>query len=158
MAFSEESENRQQCYQFKDTGACDYGDGCRFWHGDQAPGRDNSRRNNFNDDGGSFGGSRGGGVCFQFRDTGNCSFGDRCRFNHGDGGSEDRGGRSEDRGGRSEERGGRSGRSGGYGGSSYDRNDRGNDREQGGSKGICYDFRDNGNCRFGDRCRFSHDA
>eukprot|EP00403_Amphidinium_massartii_P026828 CAMPEP_0178403312 /NCGR_PEP_ID=MMETSP0689_2-20121128/17302_1 /TAXON_ID=160604 /ORGANISM="Amphidinium massartii, Strain CS-259" /LENGTH=130 /DNA_ID=CAMNT_0020024259 /DNA_START=124 /DNA_END=516 /DNA_ORIENTATION=- len=26
----------------------------------------------------------------------------------------------------------------------------------GGGKGICYDFRDNGNCRFGDECRFSH--
>jgi len=147
-----ESSNQQQCYQFKDTGACDYGDNCRFWHADKAPGRDNSaRRNNFgNDDFGS-GGSRGGGVCFQFRDTGDCSFGDRCRFNHGDDGGS--GGRDN-------------GRSGGYndggsrsGGRDYnDGGSRSGGRDDGGSKGVCYDFRDNGNCRFGDRCRFSHDA
>ncbi|CAK0877020.1 unnamed protein product, partial [Prorocentrum cordatum] len=27
----------------------------------------------------------------------------------------------------------------------------------GGGGGICYDFRDKGDCKFGDRCRFSHD-
>mmetsp|Transcript_73173 Transcript_73173/g.158297 ORF Transcript_73173/g.158297 Transcript_73173/m.158297 type:complete len:89 (+) Transcript_73173:82-348(+) len=27
-----------------------------------------------------------------------------------------------------------------------------------GGGGICYDFRDNGECRFGDTCRFSHSA
>mmetsp|Transcript_83017 Transcript_83017/g.185330 ORF Transcript_83017/g.185330 Transcript_83017/m.185330 type:complete len:121 (-) Transcript_83017:92-454(-) len=27
----------------------------------------------------------------------------------------------------------------------------------GGGGGICYDFRDNGTCRFGENCRFSHD-
>mmetsp|Transcript_75223 Transcript_75223/g.178747 ORF Transcript_75223/g.178747 Transcript_75223/m.178747 type:complete len:132 (-) Transcript_75223:139-534(-) len=26
----------------------------------------------------------------------------------------------------------------------------------GGGKSICFDFRDNGTCRFGDECRFSH--
>mmetsp|Transcript_98439 Transcript_98439/g.211003 ORF Transcript_98439/g.211003 Transcript_98439/m.211003 type:complete len:221 (+) Transcript_98439:97-759(+) len=29
---------------------------------------------------------------------------------------------------------------------------------KGKGKGICYDFRDNGSCRFGDECRFSHEV
>jgi len=61
------------------------------------------------------------------------------------GGGRDRGyggGRGGDR-----ERGGRE--SGGYGG-------RGGDRGGSGSRGVCYQFKD-GNCSYGDRCRFSHE-
>ncbi|CAJ1461222.1 unnamed protein product [Effrenium voratum] len=34
----------------------------------------------------------------------------------------------------------------------------GKGKGKGGGKGICYDFRDNGSCKFGDECRFSHEA
>mmetsp|Transcript_91477 Transcript_91477/g.162820 ORF Transcript_91477/g.162820 Transcript_91477/m.162820 type:complete len:152 (+) Transcript_91477:1-456(+) len=30
--------------------------------------------------------------------------------------------------------------------------------KKGGGGGICFDFRDNGSCKFGDECRFSHDV
>mmetsp|Transcript_104695 Transcript_104695/g.291473 ORF Transcript_104695/g.291473 Transcript_104695/m.291473 type:complete len:92 (+) Transcript_104695:136-411(+) len=35
---------------------------------------------------------------------------------------------------------------------------KGGGKKGGGGGGICYDFRDKGSCRFGDECRFSHDA
>jgi len=41
----------------------------------------------------------------------------------------------------------------GYGGNNYGGGNRGG---QGGGDRPCYNFRDNGNCRFGDSCRFSH--
>mmetsp|Transcript_83456 Transcript_83456/g.194024 ORF Transcript_83456/g.194024 Transcript_83456/m.194024 type:complete len:116 (+) Transcript_83456:135-482(+) len=34
---------------------------------------------------------------------------------------------------------------------------KGKGKDRGGNSGICYDFRDKGECRFGDSCRFSHD-
>lgn len=134
MSFEREEEDRRQCYQYKDTGSCDYADRCRFWHGDQPPGaqkrefggRSGGRDFSRNDRGGSQ------GVCYDFRDNGNCRFGDRCRFSHGDGDND-----------------------------GMDRRERRNDdfrSNRGGSQGVCYNFRDNGDCRFGDRCRFSHDT
>jgi len=79
---------------------------------------------------------------------------DENSFNNMDnGGYNNRGG---DRGGN---RGYNEGGYGGYndggnrGGNSYGGDNRGN---SGGGQGICYSFRDSGECRFGDRCRFNH--
>jgi len=94
--------------------------------------------------GGGYGGGRGGGYG-----------GGR---DQGYGGGRDSGGYG---GGRDSGYGGQ--QSGGYGGGrerdyggSRGGGSRGGGRG-GGNKGICYQYRD-GNCRFGDRCRFSHDG
>lgn len=90
--------------------------------------------------GGGYGGGRGGGYG-----------GGRDR---GYGGGRDSGGYG---GGRDSGYGGQS--SGGYGGG-RERDyggSRGGGSRGGGNKGICYQYRD-GNCRFGDRCRFSHEG
>ena len=56
------------CYEFRETGACKYGDNCRFSH---SAGGDAS------------GGPRpGAGVCYQFKNAGNCTYGANCRFSH----------------------------------------------------------------------------
>eukprot|EP00397_Hematodinium_sp_SG-2012_P069263 GEMP01117689.1.p1 GENE.GEMP01117689.1~~GEMP01117689.1.p1 ORF type:complete len:110 (+),score=25.35 GEMP01117689.1:34-363(+) len=84
------------------------------------------------------GGGGGGGQCFDFRDKGSCRFGDDCKFTHeGAGGG----------GGQGYGKGGSYGGGKGYGGKSG-----------GGGGGPCYDYRDRGNCRFGDDCKFSHDG
>ena len=46
------------CVEFKQTGACEFGDRCHFLHGTI------------------------GDVCVEFRQTGACEFGDRCHFLH----------------------------------------------------------------------------
>jgi hypothetical protein len=74
---SKSSAGGGDCYKFKATGKCDFGDRCRFSH-DHAGGG-----------GGRGGGGRSkqkaGGACFQFRKKGSCKFGDSCRFSHADG-------------------------------------------------------------------------
>ena len=55
------------CYEFRETGACKYGDNCRFSHSA----------------GGDASGPRpGAGVCYQFKNAGNCTYGANCRFSH----------------------------------------------------------------------------
>jgi len=60
--------------------------------------------------------------------------------------------------------GGYGGNQGGYGGNQggnqggYGGNQGGYGGNQGGQKNPCHNWRDSGECRFGDRCRFSHDA
>lgn len=137
MAGDQAQGDRQQCFNFRDSGECRFADGCRFWHGDQAPGKTQS----------SFGGNRPRGPCYQFQADGFCRFGDDCRFSHdpnappqGDNGFQ----RRDNRGYGGQRSGGYGGNSGGYGGNS-------------GPK-ICYKFRDTGNCNFGDNCKFSHET
>lgn len=100
----------RECYAFRDSGHCRFGDECRFMHGPSSDdysnnnmnsggssyfGRQNNRDNGYEDRGfgrrdnrGGFGaaparsgGAQGGGVCFAFRDYGNCRRND-CRFLH----------------------------------------------------------------------------
>jgi len=91
---------------------------------------------------------------YRSRDRG--GYGDRDR-GYGGGYGGDRGGYG----------GGYGGDRGGYGGGDYDggyggrRSGGGRDRDYGGSgggrsRGVCYQYRD-GHCRFGDRCKFSHE-
>ena len=58
------------CHAFADGAECQYGDECRFRHGENDT-RDllAMRREK-------------AGVCFSLRDNGNCDFGDNCRFSH----------------------------------------------------------------------------
>eukprot|EP00397_Hematodinium_sp_SG-2012_P054469 GEMP01065703.1.p1 GENE.GEMP01065703.1~~GEMP01065703.1.p1 ORF type:complete len:119 (+),score=30.08 GEMP01065703.1:35-358(+) len=87
------------------------------------------------------GGKGGGkGACYDFQRKGECRFGDNCKFTHdgADGGYGGGKGHSKGYSDRESPYGGGKG----YGGKS--------------SGGVCYDFRDNGHCRFGDDCKFSH--
>jgi len=85
---------------------------------------------------------------------------DQPRFNNfdnnrgGDSYGGNQGGYGGNQGGYGGNQGGYGGNQGGYGGNqggSFGGND-------GGQKKTCYNWRDSGECRFGDRCRFSHDA
>jgi len=85
---------------------------------------------------------------------------DQPRFNNFDsnrGGDRGYGG---NQGGYGGNQGGYGGNQGGYGGNQggYGGNQGGNFGGDDGQKKICYNWRDSGECRFGDRCRFSHDA
>jgi len=122
-----------------------------------------------NDSGGYRGGGSSGGSreCFNFRDSGHCRYGDECRFSHGDSNGSGSGFSAPPR----RDNGGRFGRP--SGGSGYGDNDRGssggyarrdNYGDNSGSGfsggrggGVCYSFRDYGNCRHGDDCKFSHE-
>jgi len=48
------------------------------------------------------------------------------------------------------------GNEGGYGGNSGGNSGGGYGGNRGGGQGVCNSFRDTGDCRFGDRCRFTH--
>jgi len=79
----------------------------------------------------------------------------------GRGGFQQRGGnRGFNEGGYGQDRGsgGYGGNSGGYGGNSggYGGNSGGYGQRSSGGQNVCFSFRDTGNCRFGDECRFSH--
>jgi hypothetical protein len=82
-------------------------------------------------------------ICYIFRDTGRCEFGDDCRFSHnldanGPAAAAPAGGARGGRGPRKENGG----------------------NAAGGAKPkrVCRDFAATGNCKFGDECRFSHEA
>ena len=81
------------------------------------------------------------GICYNFRDQGECQYGDNCRFSHDLEGAE----ATED-----SNDGFQSQNEGGFAKSekSFERKPRG--------KGECYEWKNNGACRFGDRCRFTH--
>jgi hypothetical protein len=89
-------------------------------------------------------GGRGRGVCYAFQDTGNCQYGDGCRFAHGADDSRPPAGDFN----------------GGGGGGGFPQNGGGaggyRPRRSGGG-GICFNFRDQGDCQYNDACRFSHD-
>lgn len=59
------------CFEFRKGGKCEFGEKCRFKHGEE------DTRDLVN----IFRKYRG--VCFQFRDNGTCKYGDKCRYNHG---------------------------------------------------------------------------
>merc|ERR1712195_331072 len=62
-----ESEVKEVCRAFRNTGRCRYGDQCNYEHSEgdaiEPPPR---------------------GQCFNWQQTGQCSYGDRCRFLHGE--------------------------------------------------------------------------
>jgi hypothetical protein len=58
------------CYSFDEHGSCEYGDECRFKHGDGDK-RDFSRKP-----------AKKTQVCYTFQDTGDCEYGADCRFSH----------------------------------------------------------------------------
>jgi len=91
------------------------------------------------DEGKGKGGRDGPGECYDYRDKGDCRFGEDCKFTHdGKMGS----GKGRDR----YEQGRRPGPYDGGKGKGKD------------GPGECYDYRDKGDCRFGDTCRFTHDG
>jgi len=58
---------RLACFNWRDSGTCEFGDQCPFMHsGAETRG---SRRRDVQ-------------VCYTLRDTGSCKFGDDCRFSH----------------------------------------------------------------------------
>jgi hypothetical protein len=65
------------CYNFKDTGKCGYGDRCKFSHAGGDGGRGGGGRNKLK--------AGSTGPCFQFKKMGSCKRGDRCRYSHADG-------------------------------------------------------------------------
>lgn len=106
----------------------------------------------------SFGGgvsSAGGRPCRNFQSSGECRFGTNCRFVHGNVGGSG-GNASNSYGGASDGYGSpySGGRGNGYssvGGSRYG---------GGGGSGFgkpCFNFQNNGHCKFGERCRFAHE-
>ena len=84
------------CRNFEQTGQCNYGDNCRFAHGEQElrPKPQFEQRQFGGGNRGQFGapgfgggnfngGPRGPpGICRNFQQMGNCNYGDNCRFAH----------------------------------------------------------------------------
>ena len=56
--FEDEKRFKDVCVEFRQTGACEFGDRCHFSHGTI------------------------GDICVEFKQTGACEFGDRCHFVH----------------------------------------------------------------------------
>jgi hypothetical protein len=65
------------CYNFRDDGSCEFGDECRFKHGD-SDNRDFSTRRTTR----KAPGKRTTGVCYQFQESGTCDYEGECRFSH----------------------------------------------------------------------------
>lgn len=112
--------------------------------------------------GGNYGGNRG--ICYKFRDGRDCTFGSSCKFLHDDGDGDDGIDNFYNGDGMSSLsiRGG----GGGGGGVCYNWRDNGSCRfnqdckfvhgDAGGSQNICYNWKDNKACQFGDNCKFIH--
>lgn len=62
------SGDRLECFQFKESGDCSFGQNCRFLHAGGMETRGNRRKT--------------AEVCFSLRDTGVCKFEDGCRYSH----------------------------------------------------------------------------
>jgi hypothetical protein len=60
-----------QCYNFEENGSCEFGDECRFKHGDGDK-RDFTRKP----------AKKAPGVCYNFQENGECEYGADCRFSH----------------------------------------------------------------------------
>lgn len=58
---------RLSCFNWRDSGACEFGDNCRYIH-DGSETRGSRRRDQQ--------------ICYTLRDEGACKFGDGCRFSH----------------------------------------------------------------------------
>lgn len=65
------------CFTFRDQGSCEYGETCRFWHGD-------------GDERDLIALRRSPNACWTFRDTGDCKWGEKCRFSHAPDAPDDR--------------------------------------------------------------------
>lgn len=116
------ADGQEICRSFKSTGACRFGDDCKWAHEGYIPGVTDQD----NEDGEGGEGRRrtrrkkkkAANVCFAFQEDGECKYGDECRFKHGE----------------------------------FD------SRDLTRPVGPCFNFRDNGECQYGDECRFSHEA
>lgn len=66
---------RGECYNWKESGSCQYGDKCRFLHAGEPNGEyvQQAPQNRA---------PRAPGVCYDFRDNGECRFGENCKFSH----------------------------------------------------------------------------
>lgn len=60
----------QLCFSFSESQQCQYGDQCRFAHGDNDE-RDLNQLKR-----------RAAGVCYNWKESGECKFGEGCRFAH----------------------------------------------------------------------------
>lgn len=117
--------------------------------------RENSGYNNNRGGGNSYGGNQG---------YNNNGYGNQQQYGMYGGGNQ--GGWQGQQGGFDQQQqgyGGGYGNQGGYNqggghGGGYNNNSRGGGRGGGRGGSVCYNFRDNGDCRFGDGCRFSHEA
>ena len=94
-------------------------------------------------DGGGGDKSQGKPPCKNFQQTGKCKFGDRCHFSH-------------------DASGGNGGNGGNVGMKTWTPNNPGTDAaatdNKAQDKKPCKNFHRTGKCKFGDRCRFSHDG
>lgn len=165
---------RGVCFNFRDEGSCKFGDRCRFFHGTEeeaeadcevrkekeaakearrAAGenvdeedkrkRRTRRRRNGGGDGGD-GGERappvvehtedGQEICRNFKNRGKCRWGDTCNFAHVAGGHPINESKGDGNGG----------------------GERRRRRRKPKGPGICYSFRDEGECQYGDECHFKH--
>jgi hypothetical protein len=82
-------ERAGTCFQFKKTGACEFGARCKYLH--DATARPPSLPVPAPSTGGAGACSAGSkplleplGICFQFKKTGSCEFGARCKYLHDD--------------------------------------------------------------------------
>lgn len=130
-----ENQGQEICYRFRDSGDCKFADSCKFSHAADAVDNGGAPRPRRRKRGG---GGGGGGLCYNFRDNGECQYGDECRYSHGAVGG-DMGGGFVDQG-----QGGAP-----QGGFRRRRKDPRIVQE-------CWQFRDKGECEFGDGCKFFH--
>jgi hypothetical protein len=92
--------------------------------------------------------------CFSYRNKGKCNRGEDCHFSHNlTYGDRDEYSRNGSRGGRG--RGGRSNRGGRGGRNNNNGNGNGNNTNQ---SSECRNWRKQGSCKFGDKCRFEHNG
>jgi hypothetical protein len=124
------SPSREMCRDFA-RGTCTRYE-CKFQH---VPEKLSGKRGRPNDSGWSNAASSE--ICRHFRDWGNCMFGDNCRLSHGKNGSGSVQGKGKGKG---------KGSSSGFGRGKFPRT----------GKATCFNFRDNGTCRFGEDCGFAH--